>query len=308
MEDVVDSQFHLMPPVIAKAVVKIQKKLTPLIKSEINDEYGSGFVPLDEVTDKAIELLSKEKIAVMQPLVTDDNDHLALRTMLVHESGVGFSTTTRLALPKPDPQGHGSAATYTRRYALMGILGMTAKNEDDDANKASGVSAKVQPEQLERIKSLLRHLKFPPDQIALEVRNIYTRDHATQAIINYEKLMSERMRNREAEEAAIEVDESGTHIDVSDGQNARLLEDRLIDLFTDGKIINKFVFKTTGKPFLSKCDEEELQMVDNTLSRLERGEPPALPHNYYAAGHPPEQVAAVAELEDEDQSDEGSAA
>jgi hypothetical protein len=93
-----------IPPIIAAAIVKIQAKLEPLAKSELNDEYGSGFVPLDKVTDEALKLLKKYHIGVMQPPVTDENDHLALKTILVHKSGVAYETTTRLALPKPDPQ------------------------------------------------------------------------------------------------------------------------------------------------------------------------------------------------------------
>jgi len=297
----------LIPPVIAKAIIEVQKELEPLVKSETNDEYGSGFVPLHEVAEKAQALLNKRKIAVMQPVVTDENDHLALTTMLVHESGVGYKATTRLALQKPDPQGHGSAITYARRYNLMSLLGMTAKDDDDDGNKASGVSGKAKPEQIERIKTLLRHLKFPPDQISREIRNIYTTDLATQAIINYEKLVSQRVRDREAEANALEAEKT-THVEVADGSKTeRTIAERIKALGLKGKAAeNKFIHSMTGKPMLANCAAADLEELSGTLDLLESGKR-ALPDDWYAAGHAPIRDTAESEKEGDDHQ-EGQAA
>ena len=70
--------------------------------------------------------------------------HIAsVRTILVHaESGESFETTTSIPLVKADPQGYGSALTYARRYAIMGLLGLAP--EDDDGQAASrGTAANV---------------------------------------------------------------------------------------------------------------------------------------------------------------------
>lgn len=282
----------IMPPVIAKALLAVQKELKPLVKSEVNDEYGSGFVPLHEVVDAAIELLSKHNVFVSQPVVTDENDHLALRTMLVHRSGVGYSETSRLALGKADPQGHGSAITYARRYNLMAMLGMTAKEDDDDGNKASGVSAPAKPEQIERIKSLLRHLKFPPDQVSHEIRNIRTRDHATQAIVNWEKVVSQKVREREAESNALATDAETKHVAVTGEDGGSLMqevEQRIKALNLVSKSAeNKFVSSVTTscKPWLAKCNDADLEELSQMLDFLEAGVR-TLPDDWYAAGHPP---------------------
>lgn len=45
----------------------------------------------------------------------------------------------RLRPVKNDPQAHGSATSYAKRYAYMAVLGLVA-DEDDDGNKASAKS------------------------------------------------------------------------------------------------------------------------------------------------------------------------
>jgi hypothetical protein len=56
--------------------------------------------------------------------------------MLFHSSGQYISSTAMLRLIKNDPQAHGSAITYMRRYSFMSILGLVA-DADDDGNAAS---------------------------------------------------------------------------------------------------------------------------------------------------------------------------
>lgn len=289
-----------MPAVIAKAVVAIQRELKPLVKSSTNDEYDSSYVPLDEVMLKAIDLLNGHKIAVMQPVVTDENEHLALKTMLIHASGVGYAETSRLALEKPNPQGHASAVTYGRRNNLMAMLGLTAKNDDDDGNKASGVSGKVTDSQKSQITSLLRNLRYPADRIAAELWDIKTSDHAKVAIINYEKLIS--MRAREVEARANATEAEATHIPVvgEDDEPDMTVEQRIEALgLKDKATINKLVHTLTDKPFLKNCTPDDLFTISKTLDKLEAGES-SLPDEWYAAGHPPTKVTADNTKEEEE--------
>ncbi|MFC8008963.1 ERF family protein [Streptomyces cinereoruber] len=258
----------MMPPVIAKALVAIQKEIAPMVKSATNDEYGSGYVPLDDVAPYAMELLTKHRIAVVQPALTDENDHVALKTMLVHESGVGYAETTRLALDKASPQGHGSAITYMRRYALMAMLGLTAKGEDDDGNKASGVFPKATEEQRSRIGSLMRHLKIPTEKISEELRNVRTRDHADTVIANYEKMIAMRRREHEAEASAVENDKPVTHIDIQDALTPESIGERIARM---GLKENMIVYTCTDKPFLVKCDAAELDVISKTLDSYASG-------------------------------------
>lgn len=265
-----------MPPVIASALVKVQSKLKPLMKSETNTEYNSSFVPLDVVTEKAIDLLGKHGVAVIQPPVTDENDHLALETSLVHESGVGFSKTTRLALSKADPQGHGAAITYMRRYALMGMLGMTAKDEDDDGNLAAGIQPKPTAEQVDEITGMLRHLKWPKEQIDKEVARAKTRSQAQLMIANYRKVVNDKVGNLE-DTKKIEV----TDDDYQDP--LKKLEQRIKGLKLVSKSYeNKIVKQATGRPFLSAIKTgEDMEKLDKFLTFLEGGDH-HLPAEFYA--------------------------
>ncbi len=215
-----EATSYLVPPIIAKALIAVQRELEPLTKSSENDAFGSKYVPLDVVTERAHKLLTKYKIAVMQPMVTDEQGHSALETILIYEDGRSFSRTTKLAVSKVDPQAHGSAVTYTRRYALMAMIGLTAKDEDDDGNKATGVVVPVTDEQKARMKSLMTDLRRPPKDIQQELFNTKTRDHADLAIMNLEKLVSMRVRDEESKKNAAEAEAEGvgTKIDVTTGE------------------------------------------------------------------------------------------
>ncbi len=118
-----------------KALVAFQAELTPVGKSASNPFFKSKYAPLHEVVALVNPLLAKHKLAVLQPM-TELDGQPALKTIIAHESGEFIEEITPLFLVKNDPQAHGSAVTYARRYGLMSMLGIVA-DEDDDGNKAS---------------------------------------------------------------------------------------------------------------------------------------------------------------------------
>jgi hypothetical protein len=63
-------------------------------------------------------------------------DEDGLTTILMHSSGEWMSAHAKLIIRDQTPQGHGSAITYLRRYALSAVLGI-ATEDDDDGNAAS---------------------------------------------------------------------------------------------------------------------------------------------------------------------------
>lgn len=293
--------FNAAPPaVIAKALVAIQAELDPLVKSATNDEYGSSFIPLEDVATKAHKLLKAHKIAVLQPPSEDAHGHLAMDTILVHEDGESFMRRTRLALLKADPQGHASALTYMRRYALMGTLGLTGRGEDDDGNKASGVFAPVTEEQLDRIKTQLKHLKWPKNTIAAELFKIKTRDHAYLAIKNYEEIIAQKVRDEESKVNAAEV-EFGKKIPVTtEPEEPEVVEPtslkgfakRLNDLKLAGpEFARKVIHSATNawKLELVMKSEDKIAQLDNYLKTLESGVH-ALPAEFYAPTDEPRVV------------------
>lgn len=275
----------VVPAVIAKVIVEIQKTLKPLVKTATNDEFDSGYVPLEVVAAKAYELLAKKGIAVMQPPTTNDQGLALLETILVHKSGVGFSRITRLVVDKATPQKHGASITYMRRYALMGMLGLVAENEDDDGNTASGIDVKATDEQREELAGMLRHLKFPKEDIAKEIWKARTRDQAALAIHNYRKIVSQRVADIEGAEAALEI-ESGkpSHIDVVDDstpQATLMARIEALGLASKGHE-NKLIRRATGKPFISKVKTpDEVKALDEMVTMLEQGIT-SLPAEFYA--------------------------
>lgn len=97
-------------------------------------EYSYTYAALPSVVEYASPILLKHGLAVIQTLGMTGN-HDTLTTRLLHVSGEYIEDTMRLHLPKEDPQGHGSATTYARRYAYMAILGLVA--DDDDEGEAA---------------------------------------------------------------------------------------------------------------------------------------------------------------------------
>lgn len=258
-----------------------------MIKTAENDAFGSSYVPLEDVTERAHELLSAHDIGVMQPTTTDSFGHAALETILFTESGESFARSTKLALSKVGPQEHGSAITYTRRYALMATLGLTGKGEDDDGNKAAGVFAPVTEDQLDRIKSILKHLKWPKNTIAAELFKIKTRDHAYLAIKNYEQIVAQKVRDDESKENAAEV-EFGKKIPIKgtadksvepipdepeDPLSPSVLTKRIRKLgLRDKAAENKLIHRATGKPLMATLKKkEDFAALDQYIKVIESG-------------------------------------
>lgn len=305
-----------IPTTIALALVEIQKDLAPMEKSATNSEYDSSYVPLEAVTEFAHTLLSGQGIAVLQPLTTHESGHPAIETILVHaETGESFSRVTKLAIKDANPQAHGSAVTYTRRYALMSMIGLTGKNEDDDGNRASGIFAPVTEEQKDHLRSLMKHLKYPHTAMAAEIFNIKTRDHAYIAIKNFETTIAGKARDEESKDNASEV-EFGKKINVTDGTDAdgepalpageieppsptsldgfkqRIKALGLKDETMERKVIGMGSGGAkAGTPFLPKVLDkpERIESLHNFLLALESGVH-ALPGEYYAPTDEPRVV------------------
>jgi len=128
---------------LTKALVAAQAEFAPLEKTATNPHFKNKFVPLSEVLQNALPVLSKHGLAVAQfPTFTDDGP--ALITYLLHESGQYLAHSMPLNAVKSDPQAQGSAITYARRYSLMSILGLVG-DEDDDANAATSAPKQRAP-------------------------------------------------------------------------------------------------------------------------------------------------------------------
>lgn len=120
---------------IATALAKAQGAIEGAVKGNINPHFKSKYADLGAVWEACREHLSKNGIAVIQPV-----DPQCVTTRLIHSSGQWVEDGgIPLKLSKDDMQGLGSAMTYARRYGLMAMVGIAP--EDDDGNAASQPSA-----------------------------------------------------------------------------------------------------------------------------------------------------------------------
>jgi hypothetical protein len=119
---------------IALALNKFQGSIEAVQKDASNPFYNSTYATLDCVWEAIRTPLKAEGLSVSQVLDNDDGRPV-VETVLMHTSGEWISGRYPLKAVKEDPQAYGSAITYARRYALCGMLGIVA-DEDDDANMA----------------------------------------------------------------------------------------------------------------------------------------------------------------------------
>ena len=125
---------------LAKAMLAIQKQLTPATKDATNPYTRSRYATLNAVMDACKTALLDNGIWLTQITVPSEPGTIALLTKLTHAASGEFQAAlTVLPLQRPDCQGAGSAITYARRYALTAMLGMVTEDDDD------GEGAKLPP-------------------------------------------------------------------------------------------------------------------------------------------------------------------
>lgn len=262
-----------IPKSIAKALVALQAEVRAMGKTAQNDHFKNTYAPLDEVMDTALPLLTKHKLALIQWPTTVGNEHF-LHSVLLHEDGESMQSDLRLLLTKQDPQGLGSAITYTRRQTVMAILGLSAKDEDDDGNKASNHFPPPNSDQLDYIKQMCSTLGFPSDDIKARIVRIRTADQAVVTINTLEKMLKQKADaiERRAHAKSIEVGEADEMPEPPKNTREQV-EQRLSAFgFKDRTTINQFILTITKKPLIGNCKEPELQLLNEALDRLDSGE------------------------------------
>ena len=121
---------------IAGAVVEALAALSNPPKTAANPFYQSRYAPLNATLDLVRPVLAAHGLALMQSAESVDG-HPAVVTRLVHTGGQWIESSPFALTPmKDDPQGHGGAITYARRYSLEALLGISG-DEDDDGHYAT---------------------------------------------------------------------------------------------------------------------------------------------------------------------------
>lgn len=122
---------------LSAALSAAQGEFEAVSKTAANPFFKSKFAPLPEVVKAATPILSKHGLAVWQGPDVNEHGHDVLWTVVLHSSGQYIGSAGKLYLVKNDPQAHGSAITYGRRYNYMAGTGLVA-DEDDDGEGGSG--------------------------------------------------------------------------------------------------------------------------------------------------------------------------
>ncbi len=117
---------------LAKALNKFQTNMGIVVFDANNPFFKSRYASLSNIVSSSKIILSDCGLAISQ-LVENEG---GVTTILMHTSGQWLSSTLTLKSVKDDPQGHGSAITYARRYAYASILGIVS-DEDDDGNSST---------------------------------------------------------------------------------------------------------------------------------------------------------------------------
>jgi len=116
----------------APAFLAAQAAMGGVIKSAENPFYKSVYAPLEDCWAAVKAHLHANGISVLQ-IPSMLADKLVLVTRLQHESGQYAEGVYPIRPTKDDPQGVGSAITYTRRYSLCAMCMLCAETDDDGA-------------------------------------------------------------------------------------------------------------------------------------------------------------------------------
>jgi len=87
--------------------------------------------------------LTKNSLSVLQQIRTNDDGQSILHTRLGHASGQWIETQVRITPPKNDIQSFGSYLETLKRHSYASLVGIVAKDDDDDGEVAMIDSRKI---------------------------------------------------------------------------------------------------------------------------------------------------------------------
>ncbi len=156
---------------LLEALSRAQGKVENAKKLNKNPHFKSNYADLATIWDVIREPLTSEGISVIQLPCEAPAGNVGLVTIIGHKSGQSISERFFLALKdSSNPQQAGSAFTYMKRYALLGVAGIAS--EDDDGNAAAGKPSAPAPavDYSATIAETMKHLDSATDE---EARALY---------------------------------------------------------------------------------------------------------------------------------------
>ena len=119
-----------------------QESVDKPAKDSTNDFFNRHkYASFEACLDAIKPALHEHNFILLQ---SNNRDELGdyTETKFVHKTGQELTTKVYLVLDKNNMQGVGSAITYAKRYGILTLAGIEPEvKDDDDGNKASGVSS-----------------------------------------------------------------------------------------------------------------------------------------------------------------------
>jgi ERF superfamily protein len=155
------------------AFLKVQSQIDPIKKSM--QAHRHKYANIDVVLEEVLPILEQNKIFVNQPPVTNGAEKL--QTILFHESGQFISYGAIKIIHDPqDIQSFGGGVTYTRRYALVSILGLPQEDDDGNYQKKQYEQKKelISQDQIDDLKGRILESNKSREEKQEMLKSIYT--------------------------------------------------------------------------------------------------------------------------------------
>ncbi|CAN5155004.1 ERF family protein [soil metagenome] len=119
------------------ALAKAQSEMQTAGLSAENPYFKTRYADLAAIVKASRPALTKYGLSIIQQIITSDEGHTYLHTLLCHISGQWVESRVRVVPTKTDVQSMGSYITYLRRYSIAALCGIVTSDEDDDGNLAA---------------------------------------------------------------------------------------------------------------------------------------------------------------------------
>ena len=118
------------------ALAKAQSQMKTPQKDATNPHFRNRYASLKSCIKAIKPALNTNGFALIQAAGKDEQGHF-IQTTFEHTSGGMFTSKFYMEPEKKGMQGLGSAATYAKRYGLLGLAGIEPDEDaDDDGNAA----------------------------------------------------------------------------------------------------------------------------------------------------------------------------
>lgn len=142
---------------LATSLAKAQAEIKVAGLNAQNPFFKSSYADLAEIVKASRPALTKNGLAVVQPILPGNDGQTFLHTVLTHSTGQWIESRMEIVPQKTDIQSLGKYITYLRRYCYAALIGVVASGDDDDGEslmvderRKNEPISKQQLEQMER--------------------------------------------------------------------------------------------------------------------------------------------------------------